>query len=454
MPCASLRLRAPRRGGIVLLMAASLILLLGVMAIVTEGGLLMDQRRRAQSVADSAAMAAAVDLFENYGKHDGKDPDGTAEESARNTAAKLGYPHDGDRTKVTVNIPPKFGPHKDLDGYAEVLVEYAQPRSFSRVFGAGDMVVKARAVARGRWAAFKAGILVLDLKESEALKANGGGAVSVANADIIVNSQDDQATGSDGQGAVLRVTNGRFKLTGGVKSNTTLDGPADYDQKPTPDPLAHLPLPPEPTTTIQVKQTTPTSAEAKGYLDKLNIMPKNVGKMYVLEPGRYDSLPNFTSSDVVILKQASTNDAGGVYYLNDSGFTSTGATIVMDPTGATTGGLMLYNDPTKSSSGINITGGKVVIDPLATGKYAGISIFQNRDADVAINITGQGGMSFYGTFYAAKAPIKITGSSSSALDVIGSQYISRTLQTGGSGAYKVDWSPQKTARIREIGIVE
>jgi hypothetical protein len=154
------------------------------------------------------------------------------------------------------------------------------------------------------------------------------------------------------------------------------------------------------------------------------------------------------------LKQSSANEADGIYFLNDSGFTSTGATIVMDPTGATTGGLMLYNDPDGNNTGITITGGKVSIEPMPSGMYAGIAIFQNRTDDVAINITGQGGMAFYGTFYAAGAPIKITGSNSSSVEVIGSQYISRTLQAGGNGAYEVDWSPQKTAKIRELSLVE
>ena len=43
---------------------------------------------------------------------------------------------------------------------------------------------------------------------------------------------------------------GEFQLTGGVKGNTTLQGPVNYDQEPTPDPLAYLPEPSLPSPAI------------------------------------------------------------------------------------------------------------------------------------------------------------------------------------------------------------
>ena len=77
-----------------------------------------------------------------------------------------------------------------------------------------------------------------------------------------------------------------------------------------------------------------------------------------------------------------------------------------------------------------------------------------QGARSASEITGQGGMSISGTFYVAGGPIKITGSSTSTLDVIGSQYISRTLQSGGSGSYTVDWDAENTAPLRQLALVE
>ena len=128
----------------------------------------------------------------------------------------------------------------------------------------------------------------------------------------------------------------------------------------------------------------------------------------------------------------------------------------MDPTGTTTGGVMLYNNPPPNgnSSGISLTGGKVNLAPPSSGTYQGISIFQERASTIDLSITGQGSTQITGTFYAAGAAIKITGSDSTGADVIGSQYISRTLQVGGSGKFSVNWDPKLTAPIRQLTIVE
>jgi hypothetical protein len=339
----------------------------------------------------------------------------------------------------------------------EVIVDYPQPRFFARIFGANPNHVAARAVARGRLTTGKVGILVLDLTVSEALKANGTGTITVSQADIIVNSSDPQATGGDGQGAILTDSGGAFQLTGGVKANTTLIGKVNYNQPPTPDPLAYIPQPTLPASAQTAKGLSPTNGQAKPYLQALNILPSSVnGKVYILTPGRYDNLPNFSNGDVVILQQASANNQQGVYYLNGSGFTSTGATVVMDPTGATTGGIMLFNDPRPNgnSTGISLTGGVVNLSPPTSGPYQGISLFQDRSSTVAMSITGQGSTNISGTFYAAGGPISITGSSATGADVIGSQYISDTLQIGGNGKFSVNWDPKQTAPVRQLAIVE
>jgi hypothetical protein len=443
-----------RGGKIIVLVALSLVGVLGMVALTADGGLLLDQRRRVQTAADAAALAAAADLFKNYQTSAGVDTPGTAATLAASTAAAHGYTNDQKTSFVTVNIPPKNGDHVGEAGYVEVIIEYRQSRTFSSIFGGGDLPVKARAVARGRWIKFRVGILVLDLTANESLKANGGGTIYVNGADLIVNSNDTGAVGSDGTGSTIQVDNGNFVLRGGTKSNTTLIGTVQQTTIPTPDPLAYLPEPTLPGSTLTAHGVQP-NGQVLNYLTALGLNSKDVnGKVYVLEPGRYDNLPNFGNGDVVILKQASAGNSG-IYYLNGSGFTSTGATVVMDPTGATTGGVMLYNNPGGgNNAGISLSGGKVVLGPPDSGMYKGISIFQERGANVPLSITGQGGMQISGAFYVAGGAISITGSSTSTLDVIGSQYISRTLQSGGNGNYAVNWTADTTPRTRQLNLVE
>jgi hypothetical protein len=296
----------PRPGKVLVLVALCLIPLMGAVAIAVEGGLMLDNKRHVQASADAAALAAAENLFLNWQTSKGADT-GTAATAARSSASANGYSNDGTTSTVTVNIPPKTGDHVGELGYAEVIIQYNQPRYFSRIFGATPMPVRARAVARGMWYAAKTGILVLDLSVSEALKANGGGTVTVANANIIVNSNNSSAVGSDGTGSVIKVTNGSLVLTGGLKANTTVQGPILYNQPPTPDPLAYLIPPSKPGTVLTADKISPSSAAAKPYMDALKLKAKDVNQFYLLEPGRYDRMPNFTNGDVVILKQASAN---------------------------------------------------------------------------------------------------------------------------------------------------
>src|SRR5690348_12550488 len=118
-PARSLRRSRTRRGTVAVLVAVSLTVLVAVTAIALDGGLLLDSRRRAQAGADAAALAAAADLFKQYPVNGGTDPGGTAQHTAKSTAAANGFQDgDGDDT-VTVNIPPASGPFAGQAGYVE-----------------------------------------------------------------------------------------------------------------------------------------------------------------------------------------------------------------------------------------------------------------------------------------------------------------------------------------------
>jgi hypothetical protein len=442
---------------VVPIVAILLAILLGFAAIALDGGVMVDRRRHVRATADAAALAAATDLYQNYRTNAGTDPGGTAAASALAVAKANGYTNDGTQSTVTVNIPPTSGDHVGQAGYVEVIIQYNQTRYFSTVYGSSTIAVRGRAVARGIWSPFKDGIMVLDPSVASALTAGGGGGFTLNNANVIVDSNNSTSVSNNSTGATLSVANGAFYLSGGISNNTTLKGTVYYNQRPTPDPLAYLPEPSLPSTILTAKGLKPSDPSVGGYLSALNIDPATVnGSVYVLEPGRYDKLPSFTNGDVVILKQASTNSADGIYYLNGAGFTSNGATIAMDPTGNTTGGVMLFNNPTNTSNsqGISINGGNVTLSPPTSGLYQGIEMFQERSSSMTLQIAGQGGMNISGTLYAASALLKITGSSSSTVDVIGSQYISDTLQLGGNGLININWSPQGTARQRLLGLVE
>lgn len=426
-----------RRGSVAVLITALLPVLLGFLVITLEGGLLRDSRRQVQNAADAAALAAATELFIHYpdivdSNFSDCDPDGAAATAALASAAENGFPDSG-ASNVVVNIPPESGRFADQAGYAEVIVRFNQPRYISRIWGGASIPVVARAVSRARWEGTNIGIMVLDPIQKSALNASGTGAMTVtggspgkSGAAVIVNSSDSTAGSATGGGTL---TAPQFEITGGYTGS--LIGDVETGVPPSPDPLRHLPEP---------AISTPGT-----------ISIKNLGsgsKQYTLTPGYYSKLPSFTSGDVVIFQQ------GGIYSINGGGFKSTGATIKMDPN--TSGGVMIYNNPssTAQSDVISITGnsaGSVNLSALTDGPYAGILLFQKRKATQSLSVAGGGSFTMLGTFYAANALLKVTGNGDA---VIGSQYISRTLDLGGGGNTTINYSDEGTARLREVILVE
>ena len=416
-----------RRGAIVPFVALSLVAIVGVIAVVIDGGLLRDNRRRVQASADAAALAAAYDLYNNFQRFAGVDTGGTASRSAFATANANGYTNDTTNSVVTVNIPPASGNFVGKPGYAEVIIEYKQKRGFTGMWGSGRLPVKARAVARGNWLSFPNGIIVLDPTDPNSLNANGGSQVTVTNASVIVNSTDAAGAIATGGGTL---TTSDLYLGGSpgwsVSGGSTITGNIHSNSLPTPDPLAYLPYPDPSTMTVQDSN----GAHISG----------NGNNTKTLFPGVYHGGISITGSPNVILMP-------GIYYLDGGGFSYTGQ-------GSLTGtGIMFFNAPHSNSDVINISGGGAVnISPPTTGIYAGITIFQERSSTNIVSLTGNGQMQVSGTFYVAGGTLKTTGNG--AGDVIGSQYISYILNLGGNGGVNIDWNPQKTARKREIGLVE
>src|SRR5262245_57644045 len=183
-----LRSSTRRRGISLVLVVVSLVSIVGVLALSLEGGLLLTERRNAQATADSAALAAAADMYYLWYQNGGADPGGTARQAAFTTASYNGYTNDGTLTTVTVNIPPLTGDYIGKPGYAEVTVEYYHTRGFSSIFGTDRVPVRARAVAVGMPKAGEFGILVLDPAMKSAFNVGGGAKIEVQNVPIIVNS--------------------------------------------------------------------------------------------------------------------------------------------------------------------------------------------------------------------------------------------------------------------------
>jgi len=414
---------------IAVLVAVCLTVLLGVVAIALDGGRLWSERRQAQSVADAAALAAACDLYENYWVNSGRDPDGTALASALATAASNGYADDKTDSVVTVNIPPQSGDYTGKRGYVEVIVQYNQRRSFSKVFGTGTMPVRARAVGLGSAVAADVGILVLDPSVKGALNVHGGGSGGVVNVNdtsVVVDSNSSEAAIANGS---IKMTAPEYRIVGDY--TTTGGGLFVGDMRTHSmgmnDPLAHIPPPDPGSLTVQSNK-------------KVQYTSGNV----TLEPGVYRNGISVSGSGSLTLSP-------GIYYMDGGGFSFSGQGSLQGE------GVMIYNSPGNGNGGgIDVSGqGSLILHGPTSGQYKGLTMFQDRTSTVPGNVQGSGGggtTDITGTFYFANALLKVGGNGGVAN--IGSQYISRTLDIGGNGAIEINWKPEKVVPGRNIYLVE
>ncbi|MFL5242311.1 MAG: pilus assembly protein TadG-related protein [Gemmataceae bacterium] len=468
-----------RRGIVAVFVAVCLVALLSVAAISVDGGMMFLELRKARATADAAAMAAACDLFKNYPTYSGKDTPGTAKTSALAVASANGYTNDGTISTVTVNIPPVSGIYAGKDSYAEIIVVYNMSTAFGRVLGKSTMPVQARAVSRGAWVSPHEGVLVLDYNDKASLSTQGNGAFTETGGPVIVNSDNSSAVVTTGNGSMIAP---EFYVTGGVTlsgnaaiTTSPVAGQIFTGTHPTPDPLAYLAPPTKPTDGTMTTTKNPAISDLPPGMASIVTNISSVNTLYVMTPGTYTNLPTFGPGDMVIMEQASANNAGGIYYVNGGGFKSTGASIIMDKNN--TGGVMIYNQPASSANSekIQITGnssGLVDLSPLSTGPYAGMMLWQDRTSPVDVLVEGNGTFSVKGTFYAADALLNINGNGKtntgtltggyyndlgvfvSGASQIGSQYVSNNLSLGGNGNIKIFYDGPSTARTRIITLVE
>jgi hypothetical protein len=411
-----------RRGTVAILAAVCLTGILGFAALSLDAALLLQDRRTAQAAADSAALAAANNLFDNYRANQGLDSDGAAVNEALAAAAANGFTNDGISSTVTVNIPPKSGDHVGKAGYVEVIVQQFQQRAFSAIWSSDPITVKARAVARGLWVPLNNGIIVLDPTSSGSLSSTGGSTVTT-NANVIVDSNSPSATVVTGGGIL---TAPEFDITGvpgwSTSGGGTINGKILSGQVPTPDPLAYLPEPDPSTMTVQSTKTV--KLENQGSLS--------------LQPGVYQGGIQVTGGNLTL--------APGIYYMDGGGFSFSGTGSL------TANGVMIVNAPQSNSDVISITGnGAINLTPPTTGLYQGISLWQIRAATNTLTVSGGGSGSITGTFYAQHGTLKTSGSGGQS---VGSQYISWDVVLTGNGTFSILWNPAAIAPMKLLQLVE
>jgi hypothetical protein len=446
-----------RRGNICVLVALSLTAIIGVVAIALDGGLLLDDHRCVQAAADAAALAAADDIFSNYGQNNGLDPAHKAADSARSNAAANGYNNDGVTSGVTVNIPPTSGNFAGKAGYAEVIVQFNQKRGFSSIFGSGDLPVVARAVASGKPG--NIGILILDPHLQGALEVRGN--VNLLNGGQLYSNSDNTiandfaslgASGSVYVGPGITLKSGGINVLNSLVADGTVtytnNGGLKYYTVPVADPLANIP---EPTTTGLTNNGSVivnlNTTLYPGVYSNITIGSSGTAPTVTLSPGIY-----YIASSGSFTLNSGTLQGTGVMIVNN-----TQQDTVFGWTNPAKGTINL-TPPTINADGTNSGGTWPTGTSAAT--YAGISMWVPRSWTQEIHFQSDHNATVSGTWYAQAAEYDIRANGPSVVFNIGNYICDRgewNQKTGGdanTGTGTININPGTAAAILRPTLVE
>jgi len=392
-----------RRGTVAAMTALLMPAVIGVLAVALDGGLLYLQRRQAQSIADAAALAGA------YAFYNGSNFS-TAQSSAIAIAAQNGITISG--SQIT----------QPQSGYVAASVTSTKPRYFSSIWGSGTMSAVASATALGasNTPYSTAAILVLNSAGSS-VTLSGTTSVSAVGGSVVVDSNSAASILSSGSPSI---TTPVLDLSGGTQYSGTNPNKAtvtNTGQTSTPDPLASISAPSTSGLTVQSSSTVSVSGSSSK----------------TLNPGIYDGGISMSGSSSVTLNP-------GVYYINGGGISMSGSASI------TGNGVFIYNT---GGGGINLSGtGAISLNPMSSGTYAGLTIFQDRSSSAGAAMSGGSNINNTGTFYFPSATLALSGSSGTS--VVGAQIIAKNLTFSGTSGIKVNYGSSVASRPATFALVQ
>jgi hypothetical protein len=438
-------IRQARRGIVVPFVALALLGLLGITALAIDGGMLIVDRRDVQTAADAAALAGAIDLYNNWDTNGGTDPNKNAQTSATKTATDNGFTDGTNNVTVVVNIPPKSGPYANTDGFVEVIITMQQQRFFSSVFGSGNITVKGRAVARGAKASSGIGLLVLDPSANNSLHLSATGSVNVTGSVVVDSSSSTglaltaSGTLTASQGVDVTGSSYATSSTGTVNGNLS-------PNKGSPATIAvSQPVTADPLSTFATNNTpSKVTAQGVGNFGNINLSisswpPANnsaytvSGNTLTFKPGYYSGLTindNMSSSGSPLHTYVMSS---GTYYF-DGNVTLNGYGSLSSGTGGT---LIYINSGQWTNSSQNFT---MSVTPMSSGTYANppLTIWQNKSDSGNFNFSNGGNLTINsGILYVPGALVQLSAKAGTTAQ-LGSQVIVNTLQLSGSGNFSVD----------------
>lgn len=220
-----------RRGAIIALVAVSMVMLMGILVLAIDVSNLQREKRMAQTAADAAALAGAIEIFRLR-------PD-SIEPSALSEAKRNGFEHLVNGNVVTVTYPATEGNFTG-DKYVDVDVQRTVPTIFAGFFGRGSVLVHSRATAGVTLAEYC--FIVLDPTSADALKLENSAHLTGSGCGAEVNS--NSPTGANASGTQVQVSAPFIAVSGPSVAGVDKFSPEpEYNVPQTPDPMSQLVMP-------------------------------------------------------------------------------------------------------------------------------------------------------------------------------------------------------------------
>lgn len=385
-------------GAIAIMFALMLPVLFGIIGLGVEAGLWFKERRELQTIADVAAISAAIE--NSYGATSTEITTAVTLEASRN-----GF--DATTDTITYVGSPTSGTYAGNTSYIEVSITRTLDTILSQVFYSFNPTTTARAVATSGGTT-NACMLSLNTTAQKAIEISGNGAISATGCILASNSSDSSSIEITGSASVTTdslSTVGDYLVSGAAALNTTSTPTAGAPSIN--DPYSDLAVP------------SYAGCDQSGYKvnpsGNVTISPFSSTTPYVFCNGLdIKGTLNLDPGTYVV--------DGGTFNLN-AGAVLTGTDVTFILTSSTTSDYAKYT--MNGNASVNISA-------PTTGDYAGILMYSDRDGPDQDNVlNGNATTTFNGALYFPSSKLTFQGNASTGSTGC-TQLIADTLKIGGA----------------------
>lgn len=397
------------QGQALVLIVLSIVAIFGFAALAVDMGRIYAERRRAQSAADSAALAAAYEAANSTSdKH--SEILALVKSTAFGSALENGY----DVDKVEVYSPPTHGDFEECDcEYVQVVITSTVDPIFVQVLGRGSSTITTEAIARGRRSqSISTGnavhALIEDNESGDGIEVDGSMTFRVKNGNIYSNKNGVKK----GTPGTVKVSNGRI-ITHDGWTNTTGVSASGGIRK---DDALHIPVP-----------TPPDCAVTPRTFDSNNS---------TLLPGLY--------SDIKMSGNGSYTMKQGMYCL-DGDFTINGGVDVKGD-----GVFIVMRKGSLTIDGNSSVKWKRPNDLLdaAGAQWGGMLIFVLPGNTNTVSLSGDNQTFYVGTVFAPKAKCEYGGNNLST--AVSAQLVCHQIRLHGTPDVTIDYHEEQDYRMSPI----